>query len=65
MTNEHGNMDEVALDFCDWYAIRRWRLYLKTLEIRAELTTILNYRIYKESEKLFGHDNFLRITHAL
>ena len=59
MENEYGDMDQVALDFCDWYGIRWWHFYLKNVEICKDLVIIHRFRTRKEALKLFGHEDFL------
>ena len=59
MENEYGDMEQVAGDFCDWWAIRWWHLHLKNIEINKDLNIIYRFRTRKEAQKLFGHEKFL------
>lgn len=47
-------MEEVALDWCDWYAIRSLVFYVKAVELDEDYTFMFNIEYKRLFNQLFG-----------
>ena len=57
--NEYGDMDQVALDFVDWWSIRWVYFEMNKMELRKNLEEIYVSVLDYEVRRLFGHGAFI------
>jgi len=57
--DEHGDMDQIALDFCDWWVERVMRYSIEMIEVSKLLSYEYTCLAHIKADRLFGHDNFV------
>ena len=60
MENEYSDMDQVALDFCDWWSERNLRFQLEIFKIERNIKRLYLYEVEDCAKKIFGHADFLK-----
>ena len=60
MENEYGDLDQVALDFSDWWLERNLHFQLEIFKIGNDINRLFLYEVKSCAKRIFGHTKLLK-----